>query len=85
MGAIQRVSGHTLAFEGAPYSSPECGHGACTDESRVLRLHSMWGGVGGDGHGRCSCGAESDHLTSGAARKAWHREHKRQVAEEESV
>ena len=82
MAAALRVPGHALDSEGAPFSSPGCRNGSCVGIPRVMKLNQYWGSVGGDGHGKCSCGAESDHLASGAARRAWHREHKRQVAEE---
>ncbi len=33
----------------------------------------------GPGIARCSCGADSSHLASTAARKRWHRAHKDEV------
>lgn len=60
-----QVPGHTLAFEGAAHDE----HGA------RLHLHT-----GNAGRARCSCGELSPVLASGRARKAWHREHKAEVA-----
>jgi len=58
------IPGHGLLNEGAAF---KWRGGMC---SRVCM------GVSGTGVGRCSCGAVSPILRSGAARKAWHRRHK---------
>ncbi len=57
---------HGLWFEGAPHDDK--GH-------RI-----GWQGTSGVGRAVCRCGEMSPILPSGNARKAWHREHKRQVA-----
>jgi hypothetical protein len=62
-----RVAGHTLAHEGAPYNSKT--------GQRIT-----WHGTAGRGCARCSCGAFSPVLDSGTKRRAWHREHKANVA-----
>lgn len=66
-----RVPGHTLVGEGKPFDQPPC----CYLAGRYRM------GTSGDGHGKCSCGATSEHLLSGAERKQWHREHKQAVKE----
>lgn len=66
----KRVAGHTLAFEGAPHH--ESG----------ARFYGPFEGVSGEGRAKCSCGELSDVLSSGAKRKAWHREHKAMKAAE---
>jgi hypothetical protein len=66
--ATTRLSGHELFYEGAAY-----------DAKGKYRVQEIWGGTGGTGSGKCSCGALSPELTSGAQRKAWHRGHKDQV------
>lgn len=64
-----RLSGHELYHEGAAY-----------DDRGKHRL-SLQGGTGGEGKGKCSCGALSPKLTSGTQRKAWHRAHKTEIRE----
>jgi len=59
----QRVSGHELRNEGAPF------------DARRHRI-GIVNRTSGEGRGLCSCGALSDVLGSGSKRKAWHREHK---------
>lgn len=59
--------GHGLVGEGAPHNSDG------------IRLPKAWGGVAGGGHAKCACGEVSPDLSSGNARKAWHREHKTAV------
>lgn len=73
-----RVIGHGLQDEGAAYSSVKCTEKACAKIPTVKRVHQ---GIGGDGHALCACGAQSEHLHSGHAREAWHREHKAEVAD----
>lgn len=65
-----RVPGHELFYEGAAHDA---------DGKRILVI---WGGTGGTGRGKCSCGALSPELTSGTQRKAWHRDHKDQIRKE---
>jgi hypothetical protein len=63
-----RLDGHSLWYEGAAH-----------DDNGKL----VWTGAirsSGPGRGKCECGALSEWLRSGNARKAWHREHKAQVA-----
>ena len=67
------VPGHWLVSEGRPFPQPPC----CYLSGR----YSM--GTGGPGHAKCSCGAVSEHLLSGAERKRWHREHKNKIKMEE--
>jgi hypothetical protein len=55
-----RVAGHSLLREGAAYSS----------EGNLLMYRPRLG------HGKCSCGEVSPLMSSGGARKRWHREHK---------
>lgn len=62
------VPGHTLWVEGAPFELVD---------GKPRRIG--WSGVGGVGAARCSCGTFSPVLPSGAARRRWHRDHKRQV------
>ena len=69
-----RVPGHALQCEGAPHVMSETG--------RVIRTYNSWGGIGGHGRGLCECGAMSDLLDSAHQRKAWHRQHKANVARE---
>lgn len=64
---MSRMPGHELIREGAPFE-------ADGRDSYPAR----WGS--GTGCGRCSCGALSEVLTSGAARKNWHRGHKDSIA-----
>lgn len=65
-----RVPGHTLASEGAPY--------VVNIEKQTVRARG--GGSGGTGRALCSCGALSEILHSGRARKDWHRAHKAEMA-----
>lgn len=71
------MRGHGLAHEGAAHYSRLCvkcdylyGHRPDWDKGRSGH------GTSGEGHALCACGAMSEHLPSGNARKAWHREHK---------
>lgn len=73
MSANTRLSGHELIWEGAPHEKRANG--------TFSRRGPSWSGVGGTGHGVCTCGASSGELASGAARKQWHREHKQQIRE----
>lgn len=61
----ERVSGHWLLSEGAAFTH--------------VGSRRWPSGTAGPGYGRCSCGAMSDWLDTGAARKRWHREHKAEV------
>lgn len=63
------VQGHTLSTEGKPWLVAGCSECPETGPARDPR----------QGHAKCSCGAYSEHFTSDAQRKAWHREHKEQV------
>ena len=75
MGENTRVSGHTLWHEGMALAAAECQTGPCMNRRGGLGRN----GVYGEGHACCSCGAVSPHLSSGAERKRWHREHKAEV------
>jgi hypothetical protein len=66
----ERVKGHELCREGAAHFSGE--HEYTTREG-------TWG------RGCCSCGQMSEMLPSTAARKRWHREHKRRIQAERST
>ena len=66
-----RVKGHTLRSEGAAYSRGEDG---------VRHMRARWNTTSGVGYGLCSCGEVSDILDSANLRKAWHRNHKAEVA-----
>ena len=63
---MSRVPGHELVSEGAPFNA----------DGRSSYPTRWMGGTGGTGRGRCSCGALSDVVDSGAKRKSWHRGHK---------
>lgn len=65
------VAGHTLRYEGAPH--------AVNEQGQIVRP-----GPGRYGRGLCSCGRLSDLLTSSAARKRWHAEHKAAIASDNS-
>lgn len=60
------LTGHGLRAEGAAFSKDG------------VRLR--WNTTAGPGCGMCSCGAVSESLPTGSARRQWHRQHKRQVA-----
>ena len=66
-----RVIGHTLDSEGAASAVSDC---VTCNEPR-----NYWMRASGPGHGKCSCGAYSEHLPSRRQRKAWHRQHKGDV------
>lgn len=71
-----RVGGHGLRGEGAPFTRQGC----CSDEQQPMRTGRLLMSTGGEGHGLCECGAQSEHLGSSTRRKAWHREHKAEVS-----
>lgn len=60
--------GHGLRHEGAPYQ---------WHAGDLYRVNPT--GTGGVGIGVCSCGELSPILSTAAARKQWHREHKAQA------
>jgi hypothetical protein len=62
-----RLAGHELLYEGAAH------------DSLGNRTRLLYGGTSGEGRAKCSCGVLSKPLTSGRARKAWHRDHKADV------
>lgn len=66
-----RLAGHTLRSEGAPFSSI-AGHS--------YQVRTTW-----TGRGLCSCGARSDVLDSNAKRKKWHRDHKDDIRPAQGV
>jgi len=59
------VRGHGLLFEGDAFTRDGASY--------------SWLNRSGAGHGKCSCGALSEELTSRAARQRWHRDHKLEV------
>ena len=63
-----RVPGHALWNEGAPF---RWGGRIPVRVDRGWRMASS-----GEGFALCSCGATSDVLQTGAARKRWHAQHK---------
>jgi hypothetical protein len=77
-----RVSGHGLVSEGQFHlASKFCRDPECVEKtedgsweyfSQVRNNRA--------GHALCSCGAESGHLPSAAARKRWHRNHKGEIS-----
>lgn len=64
-----RVPGHALQHEGKPFNWGEYYQG-------WVRVYG-----GPNGVGLCECGETSSLLGSDAARKRWHREHKRAVSD----
>lgn len=65
MSAASRVTGHTLRSEGAAYRLVD---------DRPKRVRPS--GTSGSGRALCSCGATSDELATGRARREWHGSHK---------
>jgi hypothetical protein len=63
------MPGHELICEGAAHSV------------RGQQIN-LYGGVGGTGYGKCSCGKLSPITHSGRERKAWHRAHKEELRKE---
>ena len=65
-----QVRGHSLWYEGAPFS-----------EKGVLGGRTYLGSIStaGVGHAKCECGALSTQLQSGRDRRAWHSMHKAEV------
>lgn len=72
---MTRVAGHTLRNEGAAF---EMWTAFPQGEARPIRVR--WNGTSGIGFALCSCGARSPILNSANLRKAWHRNHKTEVA-----
>ncbi|KQO98687.1 hypothetical protein [Leifsonia sp. Leaf264] len=63
------VRGHGLANEGAPF------------DMNADRISSgLFGGTSGTGRAKCACGQLSDVYQSAYQRRAWHRQHKADVA-----
>lgn len=67
-----RLAGHELQREGAPYVKQ--------GRRTFLANPTSWS-TSGQGRALCSCGWTSPVLNTGAARKAAHRSHKREMAE----
>jgi hypothetical protein len=67
-----RLAGHSLINEGAAFKDDP------TLRSKSRRV--IWNTTSGVGFGLCSCGARSPILDSANMRKAWHRNHKDNVA-----
>jgi hypothetical protein len=70
---MKPIKGHGLVNEGVGYPPTEL------PETILRRYWCMYHDQ--NGVALCRCGAVSDPLPSNAARKRWHREHKRQIAE----
>ncbi len=69
-GKTTRLAGHSLVGEGAPHN----------DLGVRLRGEYSYGHEKTPGgRGQCSCGALSDVVTTRAARKRWHAEHKAEI------
>lgn len=66
---MTRVVGHALWYEG----------GAHDDNGYPIDVGG-WVTRSGPGRAKCECGDLSEVLTSGAARRAWHKAHKAEVA-----
>lgn len=66
-----QMPGHGLIAEGAPHD----------DNGKRNNL----GGVAGWGRGLCSCGDMSEHLHSARQRRAWHNQHKAEIAAREAA
>lgn len=65
-----RLTGHELIFEGAPHDA----------QGRRIGFS----GTGGEGRGRCSCGALSEVLASSTKRRGWHRDvHKAEIRKQQ--
>lgn len=68
-----RLAGHTLRSEGAPFVRLGAGpRGTYRPNGRI-------------GRGLCSCGVMSDVLDSNAKRKKWHRDHKDDIRRAQGV
>lgn len=53
-------------------------------EGKPINRFRFGGGVGGVGQAECTCGARSPELNSGAKRKRWHKQHKTEMAAQQS-
>lgn len=74
-----RVHGHGLRCRGEAYLASDCYEDRCSTNVGHTPHQAngpTYDSVRGDGHAVCQCGAMSPHLTTGAARKRWHRRHK---------
>lgn len=75
-----RIPGHTLISEGHPHIGRDCDDEHCRAWHRDAGSRGWPYRTSGPGHGKCSCGAMSEHLPSTQARKDWHYYHKVKVA-----
>ena len=96
---MTRIKGHAIVSEAIPrFVSKTCNasNRGCTEYAAQLAtgaflfservesyIHEEWGY--NDGHARCTCGAESPHLTSQGKRRQWHRDHKAEIAAGQAV
>lgn len=64
------LPGHALVGQGAPYGL------GLNNTVQLIRSHT----TAGPGRGLCSCGDLSLELPTATRRKAWHRQHKADVA-----
>lgn len=65
---MARITGHGLIREGAAH-----------DDNGDLDTRTWVVNTSGAGRGKCQCGALSEVLPSGNARRAWHKVHKAEV------
>jgi hypothetical protein len=70
-----RLTGHGLRKEGQPYRLDLCSE-CLNPEIAYWRDEHGHRSLTKEGHGLCSCGALSPHLSSDNARRRWHVAHK---------
>lgn len=75
------VPGHTLVGEGAPHAW----NGRRWERVYGSSSHGTYWTTGGEGKGLCSCGETSKKVRTAAARKLWHKEHKRKIVEQQQA
>lgn len=63
------LTGHALVREGAAHTS----------EGDLIRPSDYWLSTGGQGHGKCECGAISTKSGGRKYRREWHRQHKAEI------
>ena len=66
------IDGHALAYEGEAHTS----------EGAPIRPDPFWPSTGGQGYGKCECGAMSPEIGGRKYRREWHRQHKAEVREQ---
>jgi hypothetical protein len=76
-----RLPGHGLVSEGIPaFLKLGCAEDECPNRMGEFEESDRASGQFAGGHGRCQCGAVSEHLPSQGARRRWHKDHKREAA-----